>query len=120
QHLFPTKIIVLALRGSGYLRHWLWLFLSEPINDPIPCDPKQPRTNLLDWLHQPVGFDKFREDVLQDVLSVLVIGDALAEKIAEARLFLPECLSDLSVFVIRPWLCRQRALQSTSVDELLC
>jgi hypothetical protein len=93
------------------------LFLSKSIDDAIPRDAKQPRSELLNWLHQPVGFDKFREDVLQNVFYILVIADALAEKIAEARLFLPECLSDSPVFVIRPWLSGQRALLSTSVDE---
>jgi len=88
------------------------LFLSEPIDDAISRDAKQPRSHLLNWLHKPVGFDKFREDVLQNVFDILVIGDALAEKIAEGRLFMPECFGDPPVFVVRPCLYRQRALPS--------
>src|SRR5262249_48922797 len=107
QHFFPAQTFVFAVVTSAYSRHWLWLFLSEPINDAILCDAKQPRSHLFNGLHQSVGFDKFGGFVLQDVFYILVIADTLAGKIAETRLFLPECFSDPPLF-IRPWLSRQR------------
>jgi hypothetical protein len=72
---------------------------------------------LLDRLHQPIGFDKLIEDILQDILYILIVADALSDEIAQARLCLADRFSDPLIFLIGPSIFRQRVLRSTSVDE---
>jgi hypothetical protein len=68
-------------------------------------------------MHQPVGFDKLIKDILQNIFYILIVGDPLSDEIAEARLFLADCLSDPLIFFVGPSIPRQRVLPSTRVDE---
>ncbi len=58
-------------------------FFLRKINDPVAGDAKHPCADLLNGLHQAVGFDEFIEDILKNVFRLRFIGDTLADEVAK-------------------------------------
>ena len=58
---------------------------------------KQPAGDLIDRHQQAVRFHQLVEDVLQNVLSILAVGHAPANEVAQTRLFALEHFGDALV-----------------------
>src|ERR1700733_14272816 len=85
-----------AIRG---FTERLELFAAKAVDNPILRYAKEPRTDLLDRLQQPVGFDQFAENVLKNVFSGILIDHALADVVAKARsIFLDRPRDELILF----------------------
>jgi hypothetical protein len=76
-------VLAFTVQGSVYVLDSFRLLLPKPIDNSIPSDAEQPCPDLFYGLHQPIGFNKFRKNILQDVLYIGVIRDTPADKIPE-------------------------------------
>src|SRR5487761_2557810 len=65
-------------------------FLPEEIDDTVASHPVQPCAHLFDGLHQPVRLHQLGEDILQNILRVALIEDAVADELAQTPLLEPE------------------------------
>ncbi len=72
---------------------------SEEVRDAIASYAKQPGGDLLHRLHQPVSFNQFGEDVLQDVFSIALVPDPFADEIPQPWPFPLDRIRDLLVLV---------------------
>jgi hypothetical protein len=54
--------------------------MPESVDDPVVCDPPQPRRDAFDALHQSVGGHELDKRVLHNVLDLTEVGDLAAHK----------------------------------------
>jgi hypothetical protein len=85
----------------------------EQIGDAVARDAEQPAGGMVDRHQQPVRFDQFGEDLLQDVLGIARVGHAPANEVPQARLLAADDTGDPIVLFSRHshGVCRRLHLQ---------
>jgi hypothetical protein len=83
----PRRLTCRAVVSSG----------PESVDDAIPGDADQPRTNLLNRAHHPRRLDQFEQHVLQDVLRVREVAHPPLNKALKANGLARDDLRDVPV-----------------------
>ena len=58
--------------------------LAIGVSDLVASDPEQPRGHSLDRVQPAVGLDQLSEQVLQDILSIVLVPDPRPDKVEQA------------------------------------
>src|SRR6185437_4898548 len=98
-------------------------FSAKSVNNPVARHTEQPRTCLLNRLHQPVSLHEFGENILQDVFCVAFVPYTSTNEVAQPCPLAPHSLSDpLVLFGSHPVRahCRLHSLLQTNELAKYC
>src|SRR5215831_10271170 len=110
EQIFQQDRVFIADASHRPVLERLGLFLTEEIDDPVPRYPVQPSANVFHRREQPVGRYEFVEDLLEDVLDLPFVGEALPDEGAETALLLLHDVGNALVLLDGPSLNAQHVL----------
>ena len=81
------------------IRKSLRLLLPKKVRNPVARNPKQPACHIIDRLQQAIGFHQLKEDLLEKIFHVRLIGHPLADEIPQPWPFFRDHFGDPPVLL---------------------